>query len=51
MHDSISEHLNNLFYSHEKIKLIRPELERQLHEGKITSYLAALKLLDYYFEK
>jgi LAO/AO transport system kinase len=51
MHDTISEYMNNSFYSHQKIKLLRPELERQLYEGKITSYQAALKLLDYYFKK
>ncbi len=51
MHDTISEYLNNSFYNDEKVKLLRPELERQLYQGTITSYKAALRLLDKYFKK
>jgi LAO/AO transport system kinase len=51
MHSSIIEYLNNSFYNQEEVKLLRPELERQLYEGKITSYKAAQKLLDKYFQK
>jgi hypothetical protein len=28
-----------------------PEIERQLQEGTITSYKAAIKLLDKYFKR
>ncbi|MCX6325267.1 MAG: methylmalonyl Co-A mutase-associated GTPase MeaB [Bacteroidia bacterium] len=51
MHNTIVEYLNNSFYNHEDVKLIRPELERQLYEGSITSYKAAVSLLDKYFKK
>jgi LAO/AO transport system kinase len=51
MHNTIVEYLNNSFYNHKKIKLIVPEIERQLHEGTITSYKAALILLDKYFKR
>jgi LAO/AO transport system kinase len=50
MHDTIFEYLNNSFYDHKEIKLLRPELERELYNGTITSYKAALKLLDKYFK-
>lgn len=51
MHDTIIEYMNHSFYNNEKVKLIMPELERQLYEGSITSYKAAFNLLDKYFIK
>jgi LAO/AO transport system kinase len=51
MHNTISEYLNNSFNNHAEVKSLVPEIERQLHEGTITSYKAALKLLDKYFKK
>ncbi|MEI6048048.1 MAG: methylmalonyl Co-A mutase-associated GTPase MeaB [Bacteroidota bacterium] len=51
MHNTIIEYLNNSFYNQEDVKLLRPELERQLYEGTITSYKAAARLLDKYFRK
>lgn len=51
MHNTIIEYLNNSFYNHKAVKSLVPEIERQLHEGNITSYKAALKLLDKYFKK
>jgi LAO/AO transport system kinase len=51
MHNTILEYLNNSFYSQEDVRLLRPEMERQLYEGKITSYKAAIRLLDKYFKK
>ena len=51
MHDTIIEYLNNSFYNHNEIKVLVPEVERQLNEGTITSYKAALKLLDIYFKR
>lgn len=50
MHSMIIDSLNNAFYSHEAVKLLRPEIEKQLYEGKITSYKAATDLLDKYFK-
>ena len=34
MHNTIIEYLNNSFYNHEEVKMISPELERQLYDGK-----------------
>jgi LAO/AO transport system kinase len=50
MHTTIKEFLTNSFYNQEDIKSLVPEVERQLHEGTITSYKAAIKLLDIYFK-
>jgi LAO/AO transport system kinase len=50
MHNTIVDSLNNSFYSDDQVKTMLPELERQLHEGTVTSYKAALKLLDKYFK-
>jgi len=50
MHSTIIEYLNNSFYNQKEVKLLRPELERQLYEGTITSYKAASMLLDKYFK-
>jgi len=51
MHNTIVEYLNNSFYNHEEVKLLVHEIERQLNEGTITSYKAAIILLDKYFKK
>ena len=50
MHSTIIEYLNNSFYSNKEVKLMVPVIERQLQQGTITSYKAAVKLLDKYFE-
>ncbi len=49
MHSTIIEYLHNSFYNHEDIKMQLPEIEQQLNNGTITSYKAALQLLDKYF--
>ncbi len=51
MHDTIMEYLSNSFYSHEAVRSLEPTIEKQLFEGSITSYKAALKLIDNYFKK
>jgi LAO/AO transport system kinase len=51
MHDSINDFLDNSFYNNPEVKSILPLLERQLYEGKITSYKAALTLIDKYLSK
>jgi LAO/AO transport system kinase len=51
MHDTIVEYLNNSFYNNEEIRLLMPELEKQLYNGSITSYTAASRLLDKYFKR
>ena len=51
MDQTIVEYLNNSFYNQEEIKRLRPGLEKQLFEGSITSYKAAVILLDKYFKR
>jgi LAO/AO transport system kinase len=51
MDNTIKEFLNNSFYNNKQVKSARPALEKQLSEGSITSYTAALNLLDKYFKK
>jgi len=50
MHNTILEYLKNSFYNHDKVQLLLPELEQQLFNGSITSYKAAIMLLDKYFK-
>jgi hypothetical protein len=49
MHNTIVDSLNNSFYADSEVKAMLPEIERQLNEGTVTSYKAAIKLLDKYF--
>lgn len=51
MHTTILEYLNNTFYGNEEVMKLKPLLEKQLYEGTITSYKAALSLLDKYYKK
>jgi GTPase len=51
MHSMIIESLNNAFYNHEEVKKLRPEIENLLYNDKITSYKAAIILLDKYFKR
>jgi LAO/AO transport system kinase len=51
MHDMVSEYLNASFYNHEEVKSLIPELEMELFKGTVTSYKAALSLLNKYFKK
>lgn len=48
MNDAITEYLNNSFHNNKNVKLFKPILEKQLYEGRITSYKAALTLIDKY---
>ena len=50
MHDTIIEYLNHSFYDNENVRILRPMLEKQLHDGTITSYKAAFKLLGEYLK-
>ncbi len=51
MHDMVSGYLKSSFYNHEEVKSLVPELETELYKGTITSYKAALILLNKYFKK
>lgn len=48
MNDAITDYLNNSFYNNREIKMMKPILEKQLSEGIITSYKAAMALIDKY---
>jgi hypothetical protein len=45
------EYLNNSFFNNEGVKAMRSGLEEQLYRGRITSYKAALTLIDKYLKK
>jgi LAO/AO transport system kinase len=51
MHDAIIEQLKEFFYNSGEIKKMKPEIEKQLREGSITSYKAARSMLNKYFKK
>ncbi|HEX2922361.1 MAG TPA: methylmalonyl Co-A mutase-associated GTPase MeaB [Bacteroidales bacterium] len=51
MDNTIREFLKHSFYNNKLVKQFRPEVEKQLSNGLITSYTAALTLLDKYFKK
>jgi len=51
MHDTINEYLTGSFYNNEKVKALLPVIEKELYQGNMTSYKAALILLNKYFEK
>jgi GTPase len=51
MHDTILEYLNNSFNNDEDVKMIKPRLENMLRHDKITSYRAALYLIDKYLKR
>ena len=48
MNDTITEYLNNSFFNNDEIKMMMPLLEEELREGKITSYKAAMALIEKY---
>ncbi|MCX6333923.1 MAG: methylmalonyl Co-A mutase-associated GTPase MeaB [Bacteroidia bacterium] len=51
MDDTILEYLKNSFRNNDKVKSMRPSLEKLLYEGKITSYKAAISLIDNYLKE
>jgi LAO/AO transport system kinase len=51
MHSTILEYLRTSFYNNEEIKLNQTEIENELIAGNITSYQAALRLLDKYHKR
>jgi LAO/AO transport system kinase len=51
MDDAISEYLIFTFSNNEKVKHMRPRIEKLLREGKITSYRAAISLIDNYLKE
>lgn len=51
MDDMIAEYLKNQFMGNEKVKAMRPKVERLLKEGRITSYRAAISLINNYLKE
>ncbi|NDV65553.1 methylmalonyl Co-A mutase-associated GTPase MeaB [Bacteroides sp. 224] len=51
MYESINEQLRDSFYNNEKIGSLLEEKEEQVLRGNLTSFVAAKKLLDTYFEE
>lgn len=51
MYESINEHLRNKFYYNERMRQMIPEMENQVLGGQITSFVAANKLLDEFYEE
>lgn len=49
MHETIIDNLKYAFYSNPEIMHMIPDLEKELREGKITSYKPATILLEKYF--
>lgn len=50
MYETINEHLRNSFYNNPDIASMLLEKEREVLEGRTTSFTAARKLLDTYFK-
>lgn len=50
MNDTITEYLNNSFNNNKDVKLLKPLLEKQLYEGRISSCKAAMNLIDKYIK-
>lgn len=49
MYETINEHLKNSFYQDEHIISMLEDAEKSVQSGKVTSFVAAQKLLDGYF--
>ena len=50
MYESINEHLKNNFFFNEHIRTMIPEMENQVLGGQMTSFVAANKLLEEYYQ-
>lgn len=50
MYESINESLRNSFFYNPLVKDILPQAETDVLDGKMTSFIAAKKLLDTYFD-
>jgi LAO/AO transport system kinase len=50
MYESINEHLRDSFYHNPHVSALLPDMERQVLSSGLTSFVAAKRLLDGYFE-
>lgn len=51
MYETINQALKSNFYSNQKMKDLLPQIENDLLNSKISSYMAARKLLDMYYHE
>lgn len=51
MYESINEQLKNNFYQNTEIQKLLLDAEKQVLSNEVSSFVAAKKLLDHYFEK
>jgi LAO/AO transport system kinase len=51
MYETINEQLKAHFYQDEEIQKLLPEIENKILSNELTSFVAAKKLLEKYFEK
>ncbi|MEG1838188.1 MAG: methylmalonyl Co-A mutase-associated GTPase MeaB [Bacteroidaceae bacterium] len=51
MYETINEHLRDSFYQNKLVNSMLEEKENQVLNGSLTSFIAAKKLLDTYFEE
>ena len=50
MYESINEHLRNSFYHNPTVKGMIGQMEQEVLDGQVTSFVAAKRLLDSYYE-
>ena len=50
MYESINEHLRDSFYHNPTIETMLMAKEREVLNGQVTSFVAAKKLLDTYYD-
>ena len=50
MYESINEHLRNSFYHNATVKGMIGQMEQEVLNGQVTSFVAAKRLLDSYYE-
>ena len=51
MYESINEQLRNGFFHNKNIKAMLPQMEKDVLDGKMTSFIAAHQLLDNYYNE
>lgn len=51
MYESINEQLRNGFYHNRNIKSLIPQMEKDVLEGRITSFVAANQLINKYYDE
>lgn len=50
MYESINENLRNGFFYNQRVEAMLPEMEKKVLGGEVTSFVAAKRLLDEYYQ-